>query len=163
MSASDDCLLMAKQFMQIAFAMCPKDTGLLSTTIRSENTHYLGMSAVNVYVGSNEAYYMPYTNEEWKSVKAFPKSRKSRFYRSEWEIFDLWNSRVNPENPFARKLMNEKRTFPQFKKDYIQDYKKKYGEHPYVRKNPNEHWWDKAIAQVVNLSLDQEKGIMIHG
>lgn len=103
MSASDDTLLIAKQFMQIAYAMCPKDTGLLSTTIRSENTHYLGMSAVNVYVGSKEAYYMPYTNEEW--------------------VHPRWKG----------------------------------------KKNPNEHWWDKAIAQVVSLTLDQEKGVMING
>lgn len=71
---SDDILLTAKQFMVFAHIRCPKPPiryakGLLQSTIRMENAFYMGMDAVNVYVGNKQAYYMPYTNEEWISPK----------------------------------------------------------------------------------------------
>jgi len=74
MEARDDVMLMAKQFMLFAHLRCPKPPiryarGLLQSTIRMENTYYLGMDAVNVYAGSEQAYYMPYTNEKWVSPK----------------------------------------------------------------------------------------------
>lgn len=70
----NDLLLVAKQFMVMAHIHCPKPPvryakGLLQSTIRMENTYYLGMDSVIVYVGNKQAYYMPYTNEKWISPR----------------------------------------------------------------------------------------------
>ena len=80
---SRDTLLVAKQFMVFAHLRCPKPPvrvakGLLQSTIRCENTSYLGMDSVNVYVGNAQAFYMPFTNEEWHSAKAYPMDKQGK-------------------------------------------------------------------------------------
>ncbi len=159
---TNDTLLVAKQFMVFAHLRCPKPPvryarGLLQSTIRCQPTYYLGMNAVNVLVGNQQAFYMPYTNEEWKSAKAYPvgKADKKRYYDFERQI---------KSNYEASKRMGDKRTFEEYKKDSMEYYKNTIGLGTLpslVRKNPNEHWWDKAIEDVVNLC--QERGVMMNG
>jgi len=150
---SQDTLLVAKQFMVFAHLRCPKPPvrvakGLLSSTIRCENTSYLGMDSVNVYVGNKEAFYMPFTNEEWHSTKAYPMSRentlKSRHIDSRTS-YEVNKERYGYKGGY-RKLLKE-----------LVENTGGIG----VRKNPNEHWWDKAIQDTVNLC--QERGVMMNG
>ena len=59
------------------------------------------------------------------------------------------------------KRLGDNRTFEQYKKDAM-EYFKSMGDTPsLVRKNPNEHWWDKAVEDTVNLC--QERGVMMNG
>lgn len=158
----EDTLLVAKQFMVFAHLRCPKPPvrvarGLLQSTIRCQPTYYLGMNACNVLVGNQQAFYMPYTNEEWKSAKAYPvgKADKEKYYDFQRQI---------KSNYEASKRMGDKRTFEEYKKDSMEYYKNQVGLGTLpslVRKNPNEHWWDKAIQDVVNLC--QERGVMMNG
>lgn len=154
---SEDTLLVAKQFMVFAHLRCPKPPvrvarGLLQSTIRPGPTYYLGMNAVNVYCGNEEAFYMPYTNEEWHSEKAYPMSKESYI---ESQHVDLKKSyEIN------KKDYGYKGNFKDFKKMMFESLHTKYGG-SLVRKNPNEHWWDKAVQDVVNLC--QERGVMMNG
>lgn len=146
MALSDDMLLMAKQFKQIAETFCPQPPvrvakGVLITTIRLENTHYLGMGACNCYVGNEKCFYMPYTNEPWLSAKAYPTSRYKTILGVRAKDMTAYQ---NGDESKLRKIRVDTGAVG-------------------VRKNPNEHWWDKAVAQVVALDLDQEKGVMIVG
>lgn len=156
---SEDTMLVAKQFMVFAHLRCPKPPvryarGLLQSTIRCQPTYYLGMNACNVLVGNQQAYYMPFTNEEWKSVKAFPvgKEGKKKYADFERQIKSSYET---------SKRLGDNRTFEQYKKDAM-EYFKSMGDTPsLVRKNPNEHWWDKAVEDTVNLC--QERGVMMNG
>lgn len=157
---SNDTLLVAKQFMVFAHIRCPKPPirfakGLLSSTIRMENTSYLGMDSVNVYCGNQQAFYMPFTNEEWHSAKAYPMKNSAKI-RSDFEK----GIRKSYE---ASKRFGDKRTYEEYKKDAMQYYKESFNTNLNigVRKNPNEHWWDKAIQDTVNLC--QERGVMMNG
>lgn len=156
---SKDTLLVAKQFMVFAHIRCPKPPiryakGLLQSTIRMENTSYLGMDSVNVYVGNQQAFYMPYTNEEWKSAKAYP-TKNSAKIRADFE-------KGIKSSYEASKSMGDKRTYEQYKKDAMKYYEETLGTRNVgVRVNPNLHWWDKAIQDVVNLC--QERGVMMNG
>ena len=152
---SEDTLLVAKQFMVFAHLRCPKPPvrvarGLLQSTIRCQPTYYLGMNAVNVLVGNQQAFYMPYTNEEWKSAKAYPMSKST--YLKDHHI-DIKASYETNKKDFGYKG-----SFKDFQKLV---FDKVYDGSPLVRKNPNEHWWDKAIEDVVNLC--QERGVMMNG
>lgn len=154
-----DTLLVAKQFMVFAHLRCPKPPvrvakGLLSSTIILENTSYLGMDSVNVYCGNQQAFYMPYTNEEWHSAKAYPMKNSAKI-RSSFES----NIKSSYE---ASKSMGDTRTYEEYKKDAMKYYEETMGTRNVgVRKNPNEHWWDKAIQDIVNLC--QERGVMMNG
>lgn len=156
---SKDTLLVAKQFMVFAHLRCPKPPvryakGLLSSTIRMENTSYMGMDSVNVYCGNQQAFYMPFTNEEWHSAKAYP-MKNSKEIR---ENFD----KSMKSNYEASKRMGDKRSYEEYKKDAMKYYEETMGTRNIgVRKNPNEHWWDKAIQDTVNLC--QERGVMMNG
>ena len=155
---TEDTLLVAKQFMVFAHLRCPKPPlnryarGLLSSTIRCQPTYYLGMNAVNVLCGNAQAFYMPYTNEVWKSAKAYPVNKAGKkdyedylkIMKSNWE--------------FSKKTIGDTRTFGEYKRDVESHYKDIPS---LVRKNPNEHWWDKAVEDVVNLC--QERGVMMNG
>lgn len=156
---SKDTLLVAKQFMVFAHIRCPKPPiryakGLLQSTIRMVNTSYLGMDAVNVYVGSEEAYYMPYTNEEWHSAKAYPmKNSKKIIADFEKGIKSSWET---------SKRFGDTRSYEEYKKDAKKYYEETMGtKNVGVRVNPNLHWWDKAIEDTVNLC--QERGVMMNG
>ena len=156
---SKDTLLVAKQFMVFAHIRCPKPPvrvakGLLSSTIRMENTSYLGMDSVNVYCGNEQAFYMPFTNEEWHSAKAYPMKNSAKI-RADFEK----GIKTNYE---ASKRLGDKRTYEQYKKDAMKYYEETMGtKNVGVRKNPNEHWWDKAVNDTVNLC--QERGVMMNG
>lgn len=154
---SEDTLLVAKQFMVFAHLRCPKPPvrvarGLLQSTIRVEPTYYLGMNAVNVLVGNEQAFYMPFTNEEWHSEKAYPMSKES--YIESQHVNLKKSYEVNKE------MYGYKGNFKDFKKKMFESLHTKYGG-SLVRKNPNEHWWDKAVQDVVNLC--QERGVMMNG
>ena len=157
---SEDTMLVAKQFMVFAHLRCPKPPlnryahGLLQSTIRCQPTYYLGMNACNVLVGNQQAYYMPFTNEEWKSVKAFPvgKEGKKKYADFERQIKSSYET---------SKRLGDNRTFEQYKKDAMEYYKSMGDTPSLVRKNPNEHWWDKAVEDTVNLC--QERGVMMNG
>ena len=149
---SEDTLLVAKQFMVFAHIRCPKPPirfakGLLQSTITWENTSYLGMDAVNVCVGNKEAFYMPFTNEEWHSAKAYPIKRET-FLESKG-IDTKGGYKINKE------MYGYKGTYGQ----YLKALSQKVGVG--VRKNPNEHWWDKSVDDIVNLCL--ERGVMMNG
>lgn len=156
---SRDTLLVAKQFMVFAHIRCPKPPirfakGLLQSTIRPENTSYMGMDAVNVYCGNEQAFYMPFTNEEWHSAKAYP-MKNSKKIRADFEagIKSSWET---------SKRYGDKRTYEQYKKDAMKYYEETMGtKNVGVRVNPNLHWWDKAIEDTVNLC--QERGVMMNG
>lgn len=156
---SRDTLLVAKQFMVFAHIRCPKPPiryarGLLQSTIRPENTSYLGMDSVNVYCGNEEAFYMPFTNEEWHSAKAYP-VKNSKKIIADFEI----GIKASYE---TSKRYGDTRTYEQYKKDALKYYEETMGtKNVGVRINPNEHWWDKAIEDVVNLC--QERGVMMNG
>lgn len=91
----EDVLLVAKQFMVFAHIRCPKPPvryakGLLQSTIRCENMSYLGMEQVACYVGNEQAYYMPYTNERWIS----PRWKGKKNPNEDWwdnAIYDIGN------------------------------------------------------------------------
>lgn len=156
---TNDTLLVAKQFMVFAHIRCPKPPiryarGLLQSTIRMENTSYLGMGSVNVYVGNEKAFYMPFTNEEWHSAKAYPMKNSAKI-RADFEK----GIRSSYE---ASKRMGDTRTYEQYKKDAKRYYEETMGtKNVGVRVNPNLHWWDKAIQDAVNLC--QERGVMMNG
>lgn len=152
---TNDTMLVAKQFMVFAHLRCPKPPvrvarGLLQSTIRVEPTYYLGMNACNVLVGNQQAFYMPYTNEEWKSAKAYPMAKST--YLKDHHVDIKASYEVN------KKDYGYKGNFKDFQKLV---FNKVYDGSPLVRKNPNEHWWDKAIQDVVNLC--QERGVMMNG
>jgi len=156
---SNDTMLVAKQFMVFAHLRCPKPPvryarGLLQSTIRCQPAYYLGMNAVNVLVGNQQAYYMPFTNEEWKSVKAFPVGKEGKKKYADYE-------RQIKSSYETSKRMGDNRTFEQYKKDAMEYYKSMGDTPSLVRKNPNEHWWDKAVEDTVNLC--QERGVMMNG
>ena len=158
---TNDTLLVAKQFMVFAHIRCPKPPirfakGLLSSTIRMENTSYLGMDSVNVYCGNQQAFYMPYTNEEWKSAKAYPvgKADKRRYAEYEKNMKSNWEA--------SKRIIGDTRTYEQYKKDVEKYFKDDGWDIPsLVRKNPNQNWWDKAVQDTVNLC--QERGVMMNG
>lgn len=156
---STDTLLIAKQFMVFAHIRCPKPPiryakGLLQSTIRYENTSYLGMDSVNVYVGNEDAFYMPFTNEEWHSAKAYPMKNSKKI------IADF--EKGIRQSYETSKRFGDKRTYEQYKKEAMEYYEESFGtKNVGVRKNPNEHWWDKAIEDTVNLC--QERGVMMNG
>lgn len=153
---TNDTLLVAKQFMVFAHLRCPKPPlnryahGLLQSTIRVQPTYYLGMNACNVLVGNEQAFYMPYTNEEWKSAKAYPMAKSTYLKDHHVDIKKSYD--VN------KKEYGFKGNFKDFQKLV---FDKVYDGSPMVRKNPNEHWWDKAVNDVVNLC--QERGVMANG
>lgn len=152
---SEDTLLVAKQFMVFAHLRCPKPPiryarGLLQSTIRVEPTYYLGMNGCVCKCGNQQAFYMPYTNEEWKSEKAYPMAKST--YLKDHHIDIKKSYEINKEQ------YGYKGNFKDFQK---QVFNKVYDGSPLVRKNPNEHWWDKAIQDVVNLC--QERGVMANG
>ena len=157
---SEDTLLVAKQFMVFAHLRCPKPPlnrfahGLLSSTIRVEPTYYLGMNGCVCKCGNAEAFYMPFTNEEWKSAKAYPVARgeKNRYENFKKQI------KTNYE---ASKRLGDSRSYDEYEKEAMQYYKSMGDIPSLVRKNPNEHWWDKAIQDTVNLC--QERGVMMNG
>ena len=156
---SKDTLLVAKQFMVFAHIRCPKPPVrvakcLLQPTIRKENTSYLGMDSVNVYCGNEQAFYMPFTNEEWHSAKAYPMKNSAKI-RADFEK----GIKTKYE---ASKRMGDKRTYDEYKKDAMKYYEETMGtKNVGVRKNPNEHWWDKAVNDITNLC--QERGVMANG
>ena len=159
---SQDTLLVAKQFMVFAHIRCPKPPiryakGLLQSTIRAENTSYLGMGSVNVYVGNEKAFYMPFTNEEWHSAKAYPVGRESFYKKTQFAWRGNWEKNMKE---FASYMAKE---YNQDEKEYFKKLYKTFEEQraTMVRKNPNEHWWDKAIQDTVNLC--QERGVMMNG
>lgn len=156
---SQDTLLVAKQFMVFAHIRCPKPPvryakGLLQSTIRMENTSYLGMGSVNVYCGSKEAFYMPFTNEEWHSAKAYPMKNSKK-------IIEGFEKGIKSSYE-ASKRMGDTRTYEEYKRDAKKYYEETMGtKNVGVRVNPNLHWWDKAIQDTVNLC--QERGVMMNG
>lgn len=158
---SEDTLLVAKQFMVFAHLRCPKPPvrvarGLLQSTIRPEPTYYLGMNACNVLCGNEEAFYMPFTNEEWKSAKAYPVGKKGKERYAEYEK----NMKSNWEA--SKRIIGDTRTYEQYKKDSEKHFKDDGWDIPsLVRKNPNQNWWDKAVQDTVNLC--QERGVMMNG
>ena len=102
-------MLVAKQFMVFAHLRCPKPPvrvarGLLQSTIRCESAYYLGMNSVNVYVGNQQAFYMPFTNEEWKSAKAYPvkSSDKKKYYDFMKQIKSSYEKLIHYFNGICR-------------------------------------------------------------
>lgn len=157
---SQDTLLVAKQFMVFAHIRCPKPPlnryakGLLQSTIRMENTSYLGMNSVNVYCGNEKAFYMPFTNEEWHSAKAYPMKNSKK-------IIEGFEKGIKSSYE-ASKRMGDTRTYEEYKRDAKKYYEETMGtKNVGVRVNPNLHWWDKAIQDTVNLC--QERGVMMNG
>ena len=142
---SEDTLLVAKQFMVFAHLRCPKPPvrvarGLLQSTIRPEPTYYLGMNACNVLCGNQQAFYMPFTNEEWHSEKAYPMSKESY---------------IESQHVNLKKSYEVNKEMYGYKENFVGDTPS------LVRKNPNQNWWDKAVQDVVNLC--QERGVMMNG
>ena len=159
---SEDTLLVAKQFMVFAHLRCPKPPiryarGLLQSTIRVEPTYYLGMNGCICKCGNAQAFYMPFTNEEWHSAKAYPVGSEGR------KRYNNFAKDIR-RNYEASKRLGDTRSFEEYEKDAMGYYKNTigFGDIPsLVRKNPNEHWWDKAIQDTVNLC--QERGVMMNG
>lgn len=159
---SQDTLLVAKQFMVFAHLRCPKPPiryarGLLQSTIRPYPSYYLGMNACNVLCGNQQAFYMPYTNEEWHSAKAYPVGKEGK------KQYNSFQKQIKT-NYEASKRLGDSRSFEEYKKEAMEYYKNTegFGDLPsLVRKNPNQNWWDKAIQDVVNLC--QERGVMMNG
>lgn len=94
----EDVLLTAKQFMVFAHIRCPKPPiryarGLLQSTIRLENKSYMGMEQVECYAGSEQAYYMPYTNERWISPRWKGKKNPNERWFDE-AIYDVCDLRL---------------------------------------------------------------------
>lgn len=49
-------------------------------------------------------------------------------------------------------------------RQYQMGFKKgKINTKQWLQKNPNEHWWDKAVAQIIALTAEQERGVIING
>lgn len=161
---SNDTMLVAKQFMVFAHLRCPKPPvrfarGLLSSTIRVEPTYYLGMNGCVCKCGNAQAFYMPFTNEEWLSAKAYPVG-KDNFY-SHRHMFGFGGNWKKTAEEYWRTM---KGYYPDGYEDNFKDWFKKYDSErrsSLVRKNPNEHWWDKAVEDTVNLC--QERGVMMNG
>lgn len=159
---SEDTLLVAKQFMVFAHLRCPKPPvrfarGLLSSTIRVEPTYYLGMNGCVCKCGNAQAFYMPFTNEEWKSAKAYPVGKESYYKKTQFAWGGNWKKSMKEYASYMAKEYN------QDGEEYYKRLFKLYEEQrtSLVRKNPNEHWWDKAIQDTVNLC--QERGVMMNG
>lgn len=98
-SIEEDVLLVAKQFMVFAHLRCPKPPvryarGLLQSTIRCENKSYMGMEQVECYAGSEQAYYMPFTNERWISPRWKGKQNPNYHWWDE-AIYDVGNLASN--------------------------------------------------------------------
>lgn len=148
---SDDLALISKQFIQIAKTLCPQPPvrvakGVLIQTIISTP---IADNKVKVTVGSPRCFYMPFTNEPWLNRKISTdkwieylkkdatKKQLKTYYTKKWEE-------------------RERALYNRFK------WKMEYGDAK-LQKNPNEHWWDKAVAQIIALTAEQERGVIING